>query len=208
MIVHTMHPDEIQKELEADLLEIVMYVTKLDSKYRRAVIKARNFPFYFSPIYRRAKSGNNWIILFEAASKKDKNDSKVTFVCYFNTDHGYYAVMPTSTSGKFHFIFYQPHFFSRYAQRHGSDLHGKDLIAQYFKKNYSYIFEIKEKLVGSTDSVYEVYGSSLHGVAMGIAINSGNIFFRTFVSYEMLKGEQVETYTSNENIRKEIHENI
>lgn len=34
----------------------------------------------------------------------------------------------------------------------------------------------------------------------------GNILFKTFVTYDMLKGEQVEKFTRNEEIRKEIHE--
>lgn len=34
----------------------------------------------------------------------------------------------------------------------------------------------------------------------------GNVLFRTFVTYDMLKGEQVKKYTKNEEIRQEIHE--
>lgn len=207
MIIPTMSDIEIQREVERDLPEIVSYVDNRDSKYRRAVIKATRFPLYFAPAFRKTKAGNNWMILFEARSKKDMKDSRVTFVCYFNAPNGYYAVMPSSTSGKFHFIFYQPHFFSRYGQRFGSEKHGIELIAEYFKLNYSYAFEVNDSFIDEKHFVRDVYGSSLHGVAMGVSLNSGNVFFRTFVTYDMLKGQQIEVYTRNEQVRKEIHEN-
>ena len=52
----------------------------------------------------------------------------------------------------------------------------------------------------------EVYGSTKEGVAMGVMTVEGNVLFRTFVTYDMLKGEQIEKYTKNEEIRREIHE--
>ena len=53
----------------------------------------------------------------------------------------------------------------------------------------------------------EVYGSTKDGVAMGVLTNEGNVLFRTFVTYDMLKGDQIETFTKNEQIRREIHDN-
>lgn len=206
MIVPTMTDTEMQREVERDLPEMVAYVDSRDNKFRRAVIKANRFPLYFAPVFRTSKAGNKWMILFEARAKKDMHDSRVTFVCTINAPNGYYAVMPTSTTGRFHHIFYQPHFFSRYALRHGLKTHGLPLIAEYFRLNYSYAFETRDTFLDESRFVREVYGSSLHGVALGVSLNSGNIFFRTFVSYDMLKGEQIEVFTKNEQFRKEIHE--
>lgn len=206
MIVYTMTNTEIQREVERDLPEMVAFVDSRDTKFRRAVIKANRFPLYFAPTFKTSKAGNKWMILFEARSKKDMNDSRVTFVCYFNTPTGYYAVMPTSTSGEFHHIFYQPHFFSRFGQRFGLNKHGINLIAEYFKINYSYTFEINNNFIDESHYIIEVYGSSKHGVAMGVSLTSGNIFFRTFITYDMLKGEQIDVFTKNEQIRQEIHE--
>jgi hypothetical protein len=76
---------------------------------------------------------NDWILFFEARNKKEVGDlSRITFVCYYNSPHGYYAVMPTFTKGKQHLIFYAPHFFSRYGKRIGLNLTGIALIKKYF----------------------------------------------------------------------------
>lgn len=43
------------------------------------------------------------------------------------------------------------------------------------------------------------------GVALGYVSAEGNILFKTFVTYDMLKGEQIAKFIENEKIRQEIH---
>lgn len=151
---------------------------------------------------------NKWIILWEAKSKKNVSDNAlITFVCYQETDHGRYAFMPSWSNGVLELIVYPPHFFSRYAQRTNLGLTGVDLIRRYFEVNNNYTFEFEcEKLTGDICRNH-VYGSSLEGVAMGVKIaNSNIILFKTFITYEMTKGEQISVFARNEEIRKEIYE--
>ena len=41
-------------------------------------------------------------------------------------------------------------------------------------------------------------------IAIGNVTETGNVFFKTFITYEMTKGEQVEKFAHNEKIRKEF----
>lgn len=96
----------------------------------------------------------------------------------------------------------------RFKERCGIDLDGQKLIDRFFRDNASYVYSLNETRIRKDDGEYlqtEVFGSTIDGVAMGVTTECGNILFRTFVTYQMLKGEQVEQYTRNEEIRKEIH---
>lgn len=208
MITYTMNDAEVFGQIETDLPELLAFVDSRDSKYRRAVLKTRRYPLYFKPLEKVTRPGNRWLVLFEAKSRADKHDSRVTFVCVADSPRGYYAFMPTSTNGKLHLVMYQPHFFSRYRARFKKKEHGIELIAEFFKLNYSYVYQYKDTFINGSGLIREVYGSTAHGVAMGVITVNEHVFFRTFVTYDMLKGEQIPDFTQNEKIRQEIHENI
>lgn len=197
---------ELTAEIQADYLNAFRYSDHIDKKFRRLVLKARKYPvfadfFYYSP------RKNRWILLFEARKKKEVGDmARITFVCYFDSPHGYYVVMPTFTNGKQHLIIYPPHFFSRYASRCGVEKSGIKLLAHFFRRNNSYVYDTERVQLSDTSYRDEIRGSTADGVAMGFLSVEGNVLFKTFVSYDMLKGEQVATFTRNEEMRKEIHE--
>lgn len=206
MIIPTMTEKELIVEVTADYLNAFRYSDHIDKKFRRIVIKSTKFPVracyeYLSP------RKNKWLIFCESRSKKEVLDnSRITLVAIYNTDFGLHAVMGTFTNGKMHYIIYPPHFFSRYRSRTGSELSGIPLMKQFFKANYSYVYEVKDVQLEEDKYIREVYGSTKEGVALGLFSIEGNILFKTFVTYEMLKGEQIEKFTQNEKLRKEIHE--
>lgn len=78
---------------------------------------------------------------------------------------------------------------------------GIPLVAEYFKYNNNYVFEFNTQ-----NQHIEVYGSSTHGVALGVLAEENIFLMKTFVSYEMLKGEQVNKFAEMNKIREEIHE--
>lgn len=200
MIVATMREEELIKEVISDRATAFRFSDTKDQKFRRMVLKSAQLPVR-SYCYYTSPKKNKWIILFEARGKKEIGDlCRITFVCVYNSSHGYYAVMPTCTNGIHHLVMYPPHFFSRFAQRCGIDLTGIDLIRRYFTINPSYAFEIKKEKGCS-----EVYGSSEEGVAMGVMSGLGSVLFKTFITYDMTKGEQIQAFAENEKIRQEIH---
>lgn len=205
MITTTMTEKELVIEVTKDYLNAFRFSDHLDKKFRRVVIKARQFPVkmcyeYFSP------RKNKWLILCESRSKKEVLDnSRITLVVTFNTALGIHAVMGTFTGGKMHFVIYPPHFFSRYRQRAQIDMTGIPLIKRFFTDNYSYVYDINVVKLSDNMIKKEVHGSTAEGVALGVQTVEGNVLFKTFITYEMLKGEQIVIFTNNEKIRQEIH---
>ena len=103
------------------------------------------------------------------------------------------------------YFIYTPHFFKRYAERFGVDETGEELIKRYFKLNSSYGFNFKRDDWFNI-SIENVYGSSSDGIAMGVRLNEKiNVFlFKTFITYDMTKGKQIEDFSSAEELRQEM----
>lgn len=196
MIVHSMTEKELHDEFINDLEYVFKYTKNLHSKFRRAVIKNKNFPVIKHHHYSSPRK-NNWIIIFEAKIKKEiEGQSRVSFICLFDSPHGYYAITPNLKNKK-KYILYAPHFFSRYASRCKIKKTGKDLIKWYFSKNDSSVYKIIEEHAQATTA---------EGIALGeISPVNENMIFKTFIIYDMAKGEQIEDFTLSEQIRQEIH---
>lgn len=206
MIVHTMSEKELLVEIRSDVHNANVYSKYQDNKFRRLVLKSKKYPVYWNLKYKSPKN-NKWLIFFESRSKKEVgNFGRIIFVTYFNSPHGIYAIMPAFTNSAPHLVIYPPHFFSRYANRAGVDKSGVELLVNYFKYNSSYVYAYGNKMTVEGSYLLEVYGSSKDGVALGLMSSCGNVLFKTFIIYDMSKGEQIETFASNENLRKEIHE--
>lgn len=198
-----MTESELLDEIKKDLPNVVSISNNKDAKVRRIIQKSVLFPVYLHS-YITTLRKNKWIILWEARSKKNVgDDSLISFVCYQETPHGRYAYMPTWADKKLILIVYPPHFFSRFAERMNLNLSGVELIKRYFEKNNSYAYE----LGAAAEGRQQIYGSSLEGIALGLkSAEHDIILFKTFITYEMTKGSQVDAFARNEEIRKEIHE--
>lgn len=203
MIIPQMSETELLDEIKKDLPNVVNISNNKDGKVRRIIQKSVLFPVYLHS-YITSPRKNKWIILWEARNRKNVgDDSLISFVCYQETPHGRYAYMPTWANKKLILIIYPPHFFSRFAERMNMDLSGVELIKRYFEKNNSYAYEFGT----ADDSRQQIYGSSLEGIALGLRNTEHDIIlFKTFITYDMSKGAQIETFARNEEIRKEIHE--
>ncbi len=201
-----MNEAEMKKEVMTDMVNTFSFSDRMDKKFRRLVIKSSRFPVYSVFEYRSPKK-NRWIVFFEARSKKEFGDnSRVTFVCTYESKNGLHAIMFTNTNNKAHLIVYPPHFFSRYANRMNIELTGIELIKQFFKYNNSYVYDIVRKKLDENTYMDECRGSGLDGISLGFLTTEGNVLFKTFITYDMLKGEQISKFTENEKIRREIHD--
>ncbi len=78
-------------------------------------------------------------------------------------------------------------------------------MRKYFIDNSSYVYDVNNKQISENTFIQEVYGSTKDGIALGFMSINQNILFKTFITYEMTKGEQVEKFANNEKIRQEIH---
>ncbi|MFT0577699.1 hypothetical protein [Bacteroides thetaiotaomicron] len=209
MIIPQMSEAELLEEIRLDLPNVVSISDTKDTKVRRIIQKSVLFPIYLHSFVTSPRK-NKWIILWEARNKKNIGDnSLITFLCYQETPHGRYVFMPTWSNGSLILIVYPPHFFSRFAERMSLDVTGVNLIRRYFEKNNSYTFETEDELISDNLCRRNIYGSSLEGVAMGVEITGYEIIlFKTFITYDMTKGQQISLFARNEEIRREIHEKI
>ena len=202
MIVCTMTDDQLISEVIDDFKVVVSISNDKDKKVANLIRKRTVFPVRFHSFV-TTKRKNNWLILWEALSRSNVGDkSLISFVCFYDTPHGKYAIMPSFSEGRIILLMFPPHFFSRFANRTGIDLTGKDLIKRYFEMNYNYGFSYNT----DPDGVVNVFGNCKEGIALGVEYKGKQIIlFKTFITYDMCKGQQIEVFAQSNQIREEMH---
>lgn len=201
-----MNSRELIEEINKDYINAFLTAETKNNKVRRIILKSGVFPVRLHK-WVNTKRKNKWLILWTAESRKNIGDlSVVVFICTWQSDHGRYALMPTTAQEKPLFLMFAPHFFSRYAERQNLDETGDDLIKRYFEINYNYGFSSGIKYISENSAENEIFGSSEEGIAMGVkSITEELVLFRTFINYEMCKGEQTEIFAKSNKLREEIH---
>lgn len=207
MITASFTESDLIKEINKDMENVLKISDSKEQKVTRIIQKSSVFPVYLHSFVTTPLK-NEWLILWEARSKKNIGEnSMITLICFHDTPNGRFVYMPTLIQGKFLLIAYPPHFFSRYAQRMNLSLSGIKLVKYFFERNAGYGFTHKNELINETTAIKHVYGSCSDGIALGDLTASGLVvLFKTFITYEMLKGEQVEEFAKTEAIRKEFYE--
>lgn len=206
MYTSTMTPDELANEFSKDFEETALFYDAKRKQVNKLLKKSRIFPVYIKTSF-KSKRGNNWIILIHGKNNKQTiDDCNVTIFSHFDCGSGRYAIIQFISDDEPFYIMFTPHFFKRYAERANIHLTGVDLIRRYFKKNGMYGFESDTESFGN---LYKrnMYGSSEEGIAMGVLLPSKTkiILFRTFITYDMCKGKQIDDFARTEAIRKEMH---
>lgn len=206
MIIPTFTPEQIVGEFDKDLANIFYYVDHQKQRLRRAAQKAQKFPvsihgWHVSPMK------NKWLYILSAPSKKDYDDtSMVTFVMTFRDHQGKtWAMMRSFVQKQSIVLFYTPHLFSRYNNRMNLNLIGDDIIYHYFKYNSFASFGVKNTMINENQYRQDITATSNEGVSLGVGTPEGALL-KTFISYEMAKGEQIEQFMMSEQIRKEMEE--
>lgn len=209
MYTVTMSADELVNEFTADLPQVISVSDAKQIKADKIIRKSRMFPVYLHAFI-KTKRKNDWMILLEAKSNKYVGDEcLISIISHFDIGAGRYAMFFTSYQGNPIYMIFTPHFFKRFAERVGVSLTGVELIHRYFKKNTSYGFNYVSDIFGNMQKI-NVYGSTTEGIAMGVQLNAQHniILFRTFITYDMCRGQQIEDFTRANEIRKEIHEEL
>lgn len=205
MIILQMSEKEMITELLYDLEDILKYSTYKDTKFRRLVLKATTFPFFAHTEY-FSRNHNHWILIYLANNKKEFGEKRQNiFFSWFNSDKGMYSVCFNLSSNPHQprILINTPHFYSRYAQRLGLKETGVELMIRYFKNNQSSFLDYQPSERYDTEHKAGVIGSLNEGIAIGAITDNNNFIFRTFITYDMTRGEQIEKYTRTEELRKE-----
>ena len=206
MVIPSFTPEQIVDEFRKDLANIYYFIDHQKQRLRRAALKAHKFPVSIHG-WHRTPMRNNWLYILTARSKRDYDDtSMVTFVMTFRDQQGKtWAMMQSSVRNEPIVLFYTPHLFARYNSRMNLNLLGDDLIYRYFKYNASASFSIKTTMLDERQYKQDVVATTTEGVSMGLMATMG-VLLKTFISYDMAKGEQIEDFMKSEQIRKEMEE--
>lgn len=208
MITSTMTAEELLDEIRADYPNVLTISDGKDAKVIRIIKKSVLFPVRIHSFVTTVRK-NKWLILWEAHSKKEiGDDCRISFVCYHDTEHGKYAYMPTFVKGKMVLLAFPPHIFSRFAERMEINFAGTKLMKRYFEMNNSYSFNFStEKVDGGHRE--NVFATCREGIAMGFKAVGLDVFLlKTFITYDMCKGEQIGNFAKSEEFRRLVHEEM
>lgn len=207
MITSRMSDKEIIAEMKKDIPDVRnKFVARVNTK--RLIVKADTFPVFSDPQVITSKRKNKWIVIFKADSKNDRKDSghKLILVCTANFPEGVHAFMITKPYPDYIWewglaVFY-PHFFARYRKRFEVNKTGMDLRKHFFRKNHDFFCDFQQNTGQRTVSPgRKVYGTSEEGVGLGVIRSEYAISFKTFITFEMARGEQVDNFAETESHR-------
>ena len=193
LVVDNMSLREMYTELVNDGPNVTAKVEYLCNNFRRNVLKRTRFPVQFKPVDYVSPKKNKWIIIFTAKSKKDAETPAITYVCTANARGGIYVFMISLFQGDPCVLMFPPHFFQRYRDRFmegNNDIKGIDLIKYFFCRNPTFSSDesVEDKRIFQT--------SCEDGVCLGIEKEKNIFIQRTFITYEMLKNDQIDTFES------------
>lgn len=207
MYTSSMTVEDMVREFSNELPQMIDVCDSKQPHVDRIILKSKTMPVYVHTSY-TSKKGNVCLILWEAKNKKYVGDnSLVTLVSVMHMPTGRYAIMWSTVNGVPLYTIFTPHFFSRFAQRAGIQLSGVDLIRRYFKLNHSFGYNESREVFDGKEKT-NIYGSTEEGIAMGAKLyTESNVFlFKTFITYDMCKGEQIEDFARADDIRRELHD--
>ena len=208
MIVSGMTYDEIITEVSKDVADVFELSCKKDAKIKRIVQKSQTFPVRLYSFVTSSPNKNRWLLTWEAHSRKHVGDNILfAMICIINNKNGRIAIMPSFQNLQHPLFFiFLPHFFQRFAERMQIDATGEELIRRFFQFNVNFSIDTRRQMISNTQFVIEATATSPEGISLGYQLADGSFFFKTFITYEMAKGEQIEAFRTSELRRVESHE--
>lgn len=201
LVVDNMTNLEMFAELVEDAPNVAARLEHARGKYRREILKRTRFPLVFKAEEYISPRKNHWFFIFRANSRKDAEVPVINYACVADSKNGHHAFMVAKYNDRVTILMFPPHFFHRYRERFleaDITLKGIDLIKYYFTRNKTFSPDesVEDKRVINT--------SCEDGVCLGEKINKNFIILKTFVTYEMLKGRQIDVH---ENLYDLLYEN-
>lgn len=182
MITERTNLSEMIDESMIDYYQLWDALDNITKPYKRLITKSNKFPLYFQPKQWKSKNKNNYLIFFEAQTKKDKDRIIFSIVGLFEKK-GINAFM---ISNQHKIYLYPPHFWKRFRERFLMDerITTIDSIKRFFKFNGNVSLNLLD------NNMFE--GTVSEGVIFGEIVDGVHIV-KTFVSKEMLFDSQKNT---------------
>jgi hypothetical protein len=199
MLVHTMTPEELSKEILRDYGNITHFkLPLLAEEYDRERKKKKIRHEKQYPIFKEITSdtNNKWIILFNKMASAPRyrglKDLSLVFLCYMSTANGFRYFKVLFDGG---ITIYNQHFFQRYNLRMELELiNHLDIIKDYFIHNGNTVYKVLDTLNerNEEDNV-PIIGISIDGYSLGVMNKKNNwIISRTFITKDQAYIDQEE----------------
>ena len=204
MILPNMTESELADEVICDKRNAMVIINAKDDKVMKLTRRATRFPYHVHSIF-TTKRRNTWLALWEIRTKPKKyTDAMLSAIAVSQSTWGRHAY----TTIKDHDIVvsYTPHLFSRYAERMELDLTGMELIRHFFERNCEPVYRFGSR---PNSEQLEIFASCADGVLMGIVHPLGRVYeMRTFVTHDMLMGQQIDVFAESEAARREMYDKM
>lgn len=198
IITDTFDYNDIIRVLDQDEAYVHHQVDDLQPKYFRIMQKAKTKGMkVFAPVTVKGNRGIDYLIYMVSrdwlTTKKQHMLDYMYFGVYRQTD-GFHLVgflyLDSNPLAKAEKCFFIPHFFDRYRERTNLplDMPKMDVIKDWISKNQHLNSDVQGNEI-YPDGIFCTYPT---GVALGRELPDGNSEMKTFVTYEMLRGEQIE----------------
>ena len=188
MIILGMKPSEMAKEAVSDLKRLQTWFNdQSPGAYRWAKQQAKKtpLPFWWSKEW-KSPNGNLWRVMWGFETAKPLNGPIIQYTIIEGMC-GKYLLRPQVTAEGFILMIYLPHFFKRYRQRmsFGDKLRTEQLMRRYLRNNTS---------ATNTGEETNIELTSKEGIGLGTFVFANIMLMKTFITYDMSKGSQVERF--------------
>ena len=199
IILDTFTYDDIVRVIEEDHDFLMHKLRELAQKYRKAVIRQKPIgKKAYGPTIIKSNRGLTYRIVL---TYMDSHSYKAHG--FYHTIHAYYlkpeglylvACQRIADGGDAHELshhaFYTPHFFDRFRERQNypAEMSKLDLMNEFLTINH-------QNIVGQQNNdkypngIFVVYDN---GVGLGTDLGNGVFEIKTYISFEMLRGEQID----------------
>lgn len=212
IITDTFDYNDLVKVLDRDEAFVHHQIDALQSKYWRLLIKSKpEGPKIFDPVMVKGNRGIDYMIFMLSrnwqTTKKQRMLDYMYFGIYRQSD-GFHLVgflyLDSDPLAKPEKAFFTPHFFDRYKERTGlpSDMLKIEVMKDWILKNH----HLNSDAQGNEKYPDGIFCTYPTGVALGRDLPDGNSEMRTFITYEMLRGKQVEKSEKQVRAAKEQEE--
>lgn len=194
MLLHSMTPAELRREVETDYPPLKKYLEAHIGRIRRMLLKSPKFPAYLRMEAPRSRLGNIWQFFATALTKKQTKDPILTAWVNYETPWGRGAYrMYRHGDNPYGLIFnFTPHFFSRFNERYliSHTAEGKvnaNTVEAFMCDNIHINYTIK-----SDGAKFE--GQVKDGYIFGDYVGDNVFLVKTFVNYGKLFDDQKFTF--------------
>lgn len=190
MLLPRMSKDEIQRQMSIDMQQLNRYI-KIRSKsldYWADHTKEGDS----TTITWKSPNGNEWITQLV----RDGDRIAMVYFTWMESPCGRYILKPQLSREGYCIIVFLPHFFKRYRERMklGRKMTTMQVVKRFMKHNRTAHVDFHE------DGGLEV--SFQDGIGLGDYISLRQRLMRTFITYSMAYGDQVERFALNQERRQ------